>query len=533
MNTPNLNLSLTPATPETPIKFGQWRQTIDGESNSNMTKIDAAFGALSSKETVHVGSTAPQNGEEIWIDPTSDPPAENYIKTINNEAPSANGNISIPSNYLFDGFNLTTKFASEITAANGDPWAWIKSRIQSGNYVGLNIGDYIPFSVTIGSTVYTFSAQIAGINTYIGMGETGSIVGNHIDFISRELWPVSQSINLGQYNNGLALPWGVVHDSSITWENRSINSSNGGMNTATNLTRVTSRYLSFGTDGGSVSVPSGYKVYWYQYGSQSVENYITNSGGFLNGPIFVRLDSSTAEQTPRLAYYRFVVAKTDDSNIDMGDAQNPFNPNSVVIVREFETSPWLSSKVYHWLNSKSGTVPWCDTTQSPLPSVPYGGGNGSPVYYGSSTTSEPGVLRRLPEQLKNVIIEKTFPVETRLNTSTRTGATDQTILTQSPGYKWANIGKIWLPTEFEVTGTFGSGTKRFSTMGSVQYPIFAHGNRIKELANSTYNDKRASWWTMTPSGETAGTWAYNNKTGFAQNYYTQNFYYTPICFRVG
>ena len=105
----------------------------------------------------------------------------------------------------YDGIDLTVKHAEEIEDY-ASPWAWIKARIASGNFSQLHVGDYIPFTTTNG---LTFQAKIAGINTYKGYGD--SEVGNHIDFITRELWPVTFQMNLVNFNNGSTdtkqIPW--------------------------------------------------------------------------------------------------------------------------------------------------------------------------------------------------------------------------------------------------------------------------------------------------------------------------------------
>ena len=104
-------------------------------------------------------------------------------------------------NGTYEGTDLTVKFASEIAASpyNGNPWAWIKARTTAGNFTGIHIGDYIPFTTT---NNVTLNAQIAGINTYKNYGDTA--VGNHIDWICKELWPTSHPVNKVNYNNGTA-----------------------------------------------------------------------------------------------------------------------------------------------------------------------------------------------------------------------------------------------------------------------------------------------------------------------------------------
>ena len=98
----------------------------------------------------------------------------------------------------YEGVDLTQKFASEI-ANYSDEWAWIKARIQAGNFKGIYVNDYIPITCSNG---YVLKAQIAGINTYTGYGDQQ--VGNHIDFICKELWDDPHAMNKVNYNNGNA-----------------------------------------------------------------------------------------------------------------------------------------------------------------------------------------------------------------------------------------------------------------------------------------------------------------------------------------
>ena len=104
--------------------------------------------------------------------------------------------LSIIVDHLYQGTDLTVKFASEI-ANYSDEWAWIKSRVTNGNYAGIHVCDYIPITCSNG---YILNAQVAGINTYTGYGDQP--VGNHIDFICKELWDDTHVMNKVNYNNG-------------------------------------------------------------------------------------------------------------------------------------------------------------------------------------------------------------------------------------------------------------------------------------------------------------------------------------------
>lgn len=63
----------------------------------------------------------------------------------------------------------------------------------------MHVNDYIPITCSNG---YVLKAQIAGINTYTGYGDQQ--VGNHIDFICKELWNDLHVMNKVNYNNGNA-----------------------------------------------------------------------------------------------------------------------------------------------------------------------------------------------------------------------------------------------------------------------------------------------------------------------------------------
>ena len=104
--------------------------------------------------------------------------------------------IDIDQTYV--GQDLTVKFADEIKDYS-DEWAWAKARRNAGNYAGMHVGDYIPITCSNG---YVLKAQIAGINTYTGYGDQQ--VGNHIDFICKELWDDLHIMNKVVYNNGNA-----------------------------------------------------------------------------------------------------------------------------------------------------------------------------------------------------------------------------------------------------------------------------------------------------------------------------------------
>lgn len=116
-------------------------------------------------------------------------------------------------NRIFDGRDLTQVFANEISNYPNE-WAWIKSRITTGNYRGIYVSDYIPVTMNAGTVggqsiaQQPFQCQIAGIDTYTGCGDTE--IGHHIDFISREVINSIVTWNPENNNNGTSVqanPW--------------------------------------------------------------------------------------------------------------------------------------------------------------------------------------------------------------------------------------------------------------------------------------------------------------------------------------
>ncbi len=98
---------------------------------------------------------------------------------------------------IYDGIDLSIKFADEIKKYS-DIWQWIKARIKAGNFAGIHVNDFIRWQTTDNKWI---ESRIAGINTYKRYGDRE--VPNHIDFISKDLWPTLHVMNPVNYNNGV------------------------------------------------------------------------------------------------------------------------------------------------------------------------------------------------------------------------------------------------------------------------------------------------------------------------------------------
>ena len=83
----------------------------------------------------------------------------------------------------FKGRSLATTFASEIAAAGGDIYAWLKARTQDGDFTGLRIGDYMDVPITAGTNVpaQTVRYMIGAIDPYYQCSDNP--MGHHIAFV--------------------------------------------------------------------------------------------------------------------------------------------------------------------------------------------------------------------------------------------------------------------------------------------------------------------------------------------------------------
>lgn len=155
----------------------------------------------------------------------------------------------IDMDQTYVGQDLTVKFADEIKGYS-DEWAWMKARKNNGDYKGLHVGDYIPITCSNG---YVLKAQIAGINTYTGCGDQQ--VGNHIDFICKELWNDLHAMNKVTYNNGNANSPSPFLASDLNYW---LNSKSGNVPNSTSDAAVTTE-VDYTTDGVLYYLPDKLK----------------------------------------------------------------------------------------------------------------------------------------------------------------------------------------------------------------------------------------------------------------------------------
>lgn len=134
-----------------------------------------------------------------------------------------------------------------------------------------------------------------------------------------------------------------------------------------------------------------------------------------------------------------------------------------------------------------------------------------------------GLVSKLPKELQSVISSKRFLLENRYSGSGT--------LTDSNSWGWADLGKLWIPSEYEVFGSVVWGTKGWSAGQAVQYPAFANSFRSR-IKGAGDGGSRAGWWLLSVYGgnSTYACIVYNN--GHAINSDCTDDFRVPLCFRI-
>lgn len=168
--------------------------------------------------------------------------------------------------------------------------------------------------------------------------------------------------------------------------------------------------------------------------------------------------------------------------------------------------PWLTCNGYAFLNSLAMQVPNSTSNNPALTDVDYTAG---------------GAYFYLPEELKKVIIPKRVYLPYRYSASEKQN--------DDNGGAWQDIGKLWLPSEFEVCGASVWGGKTYPAMFGTQYPIFA--NSMAHV-KATPNGSRGTWWTMTATSGHSTYFVYVNINGYMYNLTASSDFRAPLCFRI-
>lgn len=134
------------------------------------------------------------------------------------------------------------------------------------------------------------------------------------------------------------------------------------------------------------------------------------------------------------------------------------------------------------------------------------------------------IYNYLPDDIKTLIVQKISLIEGRYS--------DSGTLVDSNSIHWEYIGKLWIPSEYEVYGSIVWGTKGYSCGMGVQYPLFANNlkHRIKYKGSSDLN--RCTWWLINPASGYSTQCCCVNSGGYPDLHNaTADYISVPLCFR--
>ena len=187
---------------------------------------------------------------------------------------------------------------------------------------------------------------------------------------------------------------------------------------------------------------------------------------------------------------------------------NPTNNNNGTAV---QNNPWLASAAYAVLNGVN------NYTTNAYSNAAHG-----------ANASAKGILQLLPSTLQNVLKQKRNILDSRYSASG--------LLTGGTNWVWGDMGKLWLPNEYEVYGC-AVRSNLSQTEGfwhpeaglSIQFPWFANNceHRIKKNSSGS----RCYWWLSSAASDGATGVCIVNGGGVATGYSaTVAAICLPLCF---
>ena len=128
-------------------------------------------------------------------------------------------------------------------------------------------------------------------------------------------------------------------------------------------------------------------------------------------------------------------------------------------------------------------------------------------------------LPALPSTLQSAILAQRVLLEERYSSSGK--------LTEASGWSWADLGKIWSPSEMEVYGCPVWGSKGYSVGFDSQFPIFT--DTASRIAGG-----RGRWWLRSVVGGSSSGACRVGSGGHASNTAPTNDWVRPLpCFLLG
>lgn len=230
---------------------------------------------------------------------------------------------------------------------------------------------------------------------------------------------------------------------------------------------------------------------------------VTLSGGTIGGAFNVAANQQHKMQVAGIdTYYNSgdtpIPHHIDFISLETLETCSMWNEGNTNNGTSAEKNPWKSSRIYAILN---GVNNYSTSAQGGLK-------------HGLNCSSG-GVLQMLPQACQNVLIQKRNWQEEQY---------DQNKQVNYPtGFKWHDMGKLWIPHEVEVCGYQPNSYNRNNDGGNIDnltrnltkmYPLFRQQTRVKTGANT---HERSNYWLCCPSGVHPTSVCYVTANGLVTN----------------
>lgn len=167
----------------------------DTDGNTYYQQYMVINGAVEAMGTTKVDFEGYLTEEDVATDEEVDAEIESGDVPLGLSASS----IEFLKDIFLSGF---VPYGKELT----DPWPVLQYRIKAGDFKGIHIGDYKTITLNDGEVVVM---EVAGIDQYYRCGYP-TVIGHHVDFISRDCLAGTKVFNDTDTNNGTAAepnPW--------------------------------------------------------------------------------------------------------------------------------------------------------------------------------------------------------------------------------------------------------------------------------------------------------------------------------------
>lgn len=152
------------------------------------------------------------------------------------------------------------------------------------------------------------------------------------------------------------------------------------------------------------------------------------------------------------------------------------------------------------------------------------------------------ILPKIPDEISNIIITKHTLLEGRYNGAPLEILEEPVQLVSlyaegdilsSTTWAWKDIGKLWVPSEFEVFGAQIWTTPGFGAGAAIQYPLFRYEPTAKIKVHDTTGEAHG-WWLSSVANNSSTEACMVTNTGVSSiRQVAAATGYFPLCFRVG